>query len=125
MLFNGSGISIFRRSDQNRSRVCFKSLCPRQGRNQRRGALSLRSEEHTSDSSHGYISYAGFCLKKKTYHVRPHRQKAPDHRELSQSAPTSQSATARDAAQKNTDLSGSQTEWSPGNHSRNYSASRY
>src|SRR3989304_3657692 len=24
-----------------------------------------RSEEHTSDSSHGYISYAGFCLKKK------------------------------------------------------------
>src|SRR3989449_5953433 len=25
----------------------------------------LRSEEHTSDSSHGYISYAVFCLKKK------------------------------------------------------------
>src|SRR5687768_17949524 len=25
-----------------------------------------RSEEHTSDSSHGYISYAVFCLKKKT-----------------------------------------------------------
>src|SRR5687768_8342832 len=24
-----------------------------------------RSEEHTSDSSHGYISYAVFCLKKK------------------------------------------------------------
>src|ERR1041385_9331998 len=24
----------------------------------------LRSEEHTSDSSHGYISYAVFCLKK-------------------------------------------------------------
>src|SRR2546422_6777431 len=24
-----------------------------------------RSEEHTSDSSHGYISYAAFCLKKK------------------------------------------------------------
>src|SRR5687768_7922482 len=26
---------------------------------------SDRSEEHTSDSSHGYISYAVFCLKKK------------------------------------------------------------
>src|SRR3989449_8550896 len=25
--------------------------------------LGLRSEEHTSDSSHGYISYAVFCLK--------------------------------------------------------------
>src|SRR5205809_3526623 len=24
-----------------------------------------RSEEHTSDSSHGYISYAVFCLKQK------------------------------------------------------------
>src|SRR2546422_3553982 len=27
--------------------------------------LLYRSEEHTSDSSHGYISYAVFCLKKK------------------------------------------------------------
>src|SRR2546429_216654 len=27
--------------------------------------LKIRSEEHTSDSSHGYISYAVFCLKKK------------------------------------------------------------
>src|SRR5687768_18315041 len=26
----------------------------------------LRSEEHTLNSSHGYISYAVFCLKKKT-----------------------------------------------------------
>src|SRR2546429_5302211 len=26
----------------------------------------VRSEEHTSESSHGYISYAVFCLKKKT-----------------------------------------------------------
>src|SRR5687768_14335150 len=25
-----------------------------------------RSEEHTSEPSHGYISYAVFCLKKKT-----------------------------------------------------------
>src|SRR5687768_18431306 len=30
-----------------------------------RAALHDRSEEHTSDSSHGYISYAVFCLKKK------------------------------------------------------------
>src|SRR2546427_5038565 len=28
-------------------------------------ALFLRSEEHTSDSSHSQISYAVFCLKKK------------------------------------------------------------
>src|SRR2546429_3441120 len=27
--------------------------------------VAARSEEHTSDSSHGYISYAGFCLEKK------------------------------------------------------------
>src|SRR5689334_24078934 len=32
----------------------------------------MRSEEHTSDSSHSSISYAVFCLKKKTktnYHL--------------------------------------------------------
>src|SRR5687768_17960952 len=28
-------------------------------------ALAARSEEHTLNSSHGYISYAVFCLKKK------------------------------------------------------------
>src|SRR5687768_18198750 len=27
--------------------------------------LARRSEEHTLNSSHGYISYAVFCLKKK------------------------------------------------------------
>src|SRR4051812_49495944 len=36
-----------------------------------------RSEEHTSDSSHMSISYAVFCLKKKTniekYHCRLYR----------------------------------------------------
>src|SRR2546429_2555294 len=40
-------------------------------------AAPARSEEHTSDSSHGYISYAVFCLKKKTTAVpltsRPRR----------------------------------------------------
>src|SRR2546430_13272674 len=30
-----------------------------------RGIESLRSEEHTSESSHSQISYAVFCLKKK------------------------------------------------------------
>src|SRR5687768_18168507 len=29
----------------------------------------LRSEEHTSEPSHGYISYAVFCLKKKNNNV--------------------------------------------------------
>src|SRR5205809_3304646 len=29
------------------------------------GAPGSRSEEHTLNSSHGYISYAVFCLKKK------------------------------------------------------------
>src|SRR3712207_7886073 len=29
------------------------------------GAVSRRSEEHTSESSHANISYAVFCLKKK------------------------------------------------------------
>src|SRR2546422_9099633 len=29
------------------------------------GQCDKRSEEHTSESSHGYISYAVFCLKKK------------------------------------------------------------
>src|SRR2546429_5002696 len=31
-----------------------------------------RSEEHTSESSHGYISYAVFCLKKKKYPCHGH-----------------------------------------------------
>src|SRR3712207_7514604 len=30
------------------------------------GLLRVRSEEHTSDSSHAKISYAVFCLKKTT-----------------------------------------------------------
>src|SRR5256884_2663785 len=29
------------------------------------GAVTARSEEHSLNSSHGYISYAVFCLKKK------------------------------------------------------------
>src|SRR5687768_18355495 len=31
------------------------------------GMNSVRSEEHTSELSHGYISYADFCLKKKKF----------------------------------------------------------
>src|SRR2546422_5833891 len=34
-----------------------------------------RSEEHTSESSHGYISYAVFCLKKKKRKLRPYSDK--------------------------------------------------
>src|SRR5438128_3479867 len=33
--------------------------------NRDRAARRRRSEEHTSESSHGSISYAVFCLKKK------------------------------------------------------------
>src|SRR5256884_48139 len=32
--------------------------------------LAQQSEEHTSELSHGYISYAVFCLKKKKRHVK-------------------------------------------------------
>src|SRR2546422_4260078 len=32
-----------------------------------------RSEEHTSELSHGYISYAVFCLKKKKKKHRSHK----------------------------------------------------
>src|SRR5205809_6006371 len=48
------------------------------GSARRRDCNSLRSEEHRLNSSHGYISYAVFCLKKKnkqknkhyhTYHI--------------------------------------------------------
>src|SRR5687768_17822227 len=38
----------------------------RVGRGHRPAArVASRSEEHTSEPSHGYISYAVFCLKKK------------------------------------------------------------
>src|SRR5947207_6082918 len=37
--------------------------------------FALRSEEHTSDSSHTVISYAVFCLKKKRTHNQTTRQK--------------------------------------------------
>src|SRR5687768_18264606 len=33
-------------------------------------SFRLRSEEHTSELQHGYISYAVFCLKKKK-HINP------------------------------------------------------
>src|SRR5437879_685568 len=38
--------------------------------NKKRAARKARSEEHTSDSSHRCISYAVFCLKKKTKQTR-------------------------------------------------------
>src|SRR3712207_7172924 len=36
-----------------------------------RRAVGLRSEEHTSNSSHANISYAVFCLKKKKQNLDP------------------------------------------------------
>src|SRR3712207_7064150 len=41
-------------------------------------ALWRRSEEHTLNSSHANISYAVFCLKKKT-NQRPHHHVIHDH----------------------------------------------
>src|SRR2546422_5015698 len=41
-----------------------------------------RSEEHTSDSSHGYISYAVFCLKKKK---NPHNTTIFDREDVTSS----------------------------------------
>src|SRR5258708_31899675 len=40
----------------------------------------LRSEEHTSDSSHQIISYAVFCLKKKTKTSTIHKLQTAAHR---------------------------------------------
>src|SRR2546430_10721981 len=34
--------------------------------------INVRSEEHTSNSSHSQISYAVFCLKKKKTHSNEH-----------------------------------------------------
>src|SRR5205809_5851783 len=56
-----------------RSRVSLWKLCCKMcvlacgccGRAPASRRSRSRSEEHTSDSSHGYISYAVFCLKKK------------------------------------------------------------
>src|SRR3712207_8271129 len=41
------------------------------------GEPRVRSEEHTSDSSHANISYAVFCLKKKK--TSGHRQQLRSH----------------------------------------------
>src|SRR5207245_11656016 len=38
----------------------------RRNRSERQCSPAVRSEEHTSESSHGSISYAASCLKKKT-----------------------------------------------------------
>src|SRR2546429_4542278 len=49
----------------------------------------VRSEEHTSELSHGYISYAVFCLKKKNtkrteeYGYSPPRPANHSYRKLS------------------------------------------
>src|SRR5258707_3255877 len=48
--------------------VCFRQALA-VARDQQARSLE-RSEEHTSDSSHANISYAVFCLKKKTNRCR-------------------------------------------------------
>src|SRR2546429_5865265 len=48
------------RSSSTQTSLCWVLHCFI-GKNQWHG----RSEEHTLNSSHGYISYAVFCLKKK------------------------------------------------------------
>src|SRR2546422_524317 len=58
-----------RHGDERRGRGRWlhpeQSLAATPGERRGRAAREERSEEHTSDSSHGYISYAVFCLKKK------------------------------------------------------------
>src|SRR5687768_17885502 len=41
--------------------------------------ISTRSEEHTSELSHGYISYAVFCLKKKKNNIATTSMEAIRH----------------------------------------------
>src|SRR2546422_1587229 len=55
------------RSQMRRSSIRFGAVGVRGGDEQHAAAIptATRSEEHTSESSHGYISYAVFCLKKK------------------------------------------------------------
>src|SRR2546422_7754812 len=59
---------LLARQDGEYSERKRRGLAPgqRSGRSSaNRGWDRHRSEEHTSNSSHGYISYAVFCLKKK------------------------------------------------------------
>src|SRR5690554_6957157 len=52
--------------------------------------ISLRSEEHTSNSSHVRISYAVFCLKKKItknkYNIEQKKQKKRNQSQLTSKA---------------------------------------
>src|SRR5438128_6467288 len=65
---NGSGEDLAKRLDALRQRVAERAP-PAEV------AQSARSEEHTSNSSHGSISYAVFCLKKKkSAHHQKHKR---------------------------------------------------
>src|SRR3989449_4128281 len=55
-LFGSMGLGMVRVSDEEMAFRVFRTL---------ETLRSVRSEEHTSELSHGYISYAVFCLKKK------------------------------------------------------------
>src|SRR5213596_4072427 len=67
------------RSTQDRTLFPYTTLfrsggrCPTAGPGSARGCPSARSEEHTSElQSHGLISYAVFCLKKKKKNTQQH-----------------------------------------------------
>src|SRR5687768_17978930 len=58
--------TLFRSADGDRERVVIEQLADADLETDAAIHLEVaRSEEHTSELRHGYISYAVFCLKKK------------------------------------------------------------
>src|SRR2546422_5714897 len=58
----GSGASVLTRLRTGDDVTVVFTAAPPTGP----ASVNTRSEEHSLNSSHGYISYAVFCLKKKT-----------------------------------------------------------
>src|SRR2546429_3047694 len=85
---NGAGILPFRTPT---SMIGRGSTCPsKQGATHLPSAMASRSADRKStrlNSSHGYISYAVFCLKKKKYIQTPSRQTHPSFVETSPDDP--------------------------------------
>src|SRR2546422_6112944 len=65
--------TLFRSADRVRQRVDSRqALPPRAERARQRGEVGIAQIDRKStrlNSSHGYISYAVFCLKKKIYYI--------------------------------------------------------
>src|SRR2546422_6600867 len=77
--------TLFRSDEAKRSGdPCARARCLR-GRT-RLPAPRSRSEEHTSELSHGYISYAVFCLKKKKKKAKRHKQDLKQRTEIATTA---------------------------------------